>query len=97
MISWDQWKKGFDKWESNTAERLERWLRSPAVLTPGGALLSAALRLKATRDASIEFVLSSMRLPTRTEQERTLYELQRLRSQVMDLQELIEDLEERRK
>jgi hypothetical protein len=33
---WDAWKKGFDAWESATAQYMELVLKSPLVLWPAG-------------------------------------------------------------
>lgn len=93
MITWDQWKKGFDRWEASTAERLEKVLRSPNVLKPAGSLLSNSMRFKAAMDAGLEAWWSAWRLPTRGDQERTLHQLHQLQTQLYDLEEKIEDLQ----
>jgi hypothetical protein len=96
MIGWDQWKKGFDRWENETAGYLEKVLRSPAVLTPAGAALTASMRAKAAVDAGLEAFWAAWRLPTRTDQERALHQLNQLQSQLFDLRERLEDLEKKR-
>jgi TolA-binding protein len=95
MFGWDQWKKGFERWENATAQYLEQVLKSPAVLVPAGAMLTAGMRFKAAVDASLEVMLAAMRLPTRGDQERTLHQLNQLQSQLFDLREKLEDLEQR--
>lgn len=94
MFGWDQWKKGFDRWESTTAGYLEQVLKSPAVLVPAGAMLTAGMRAKAAMDSSVEAMLSALRLPTRGDQERALHQLNQLQSQLFDLREKLEDLEQ---
>jgi hypothetical protein len=47
MMLWDMYKKGFYAWEGATAKLLEQWLRSPLVLGPSGALLTATMKAKA--------------------------------------------------
>jgi hypothetical protein len=91
-MNWDRFKKGFDKWEAATAEVLERGLRSPKVLRPAGTMLTGSMRLKAAVDASLEAWWSAWRLPTRTDQERTLHTLHELQTQLFDLEEKLEDL-----
>ena len=38
MLGWDMWKKGFDAWESATANYLEQVMKSPLLLGPSGAI-----------------------------------------------------------
>ena len=40
MMMWDLWKKGFDAWESTTAQYFEHFLKSPTMLEPAGAMLT---------------------------------------------------------
>ncbi len=95
MFGWDQWKKGFDRWENSTAQYLEQVLKSPAVLVPAGALLTVGMRAKSAVDAGMEAMLAAMRLPTRGDQERALHQLNQIQSQLFDLREQLEDLEQR--
>ena len=44
MMLWDQWKKGFDAWESKTAVYMEQVLKSPVVLEPMGQMLTATMK-----------------------------------------------------
>lgn len=96
MFGWDQWKKGFERWENSTAQYLEQVLKSPAVLVPAGAVLTAGMRAKAAVDSGVEAMLAAMRLPTRGDQERALHQLNQLQSQLFDLREKLEDLEQRK-
>jgi hypothetical protein len=73
MFGWDQWKKGFERWENSTAQYLEQVLKSPAVLVPAGAALTVGMRAKAAVDAGDGLVLAAVRLPTRRDQERALH------------------------
>ena len=84
---WDTWKKGFDAWEDATARYTQAWLKSPLVLGPSGALLSAAMRAKVASDRATTAWWSSIGLPTKRDQERTLHVLRELESRLMDLEE----------
>lgn len=87
MLGWDAWKKGFDAWESATAGLVERWMRSPLVLGPSGAMLTAAMKAKAASDKAAATWWGAMGLPTKRDQERTLHALNQLQSRLMDLEE----------
>lgn len=89
MNTWEMWKKGFDAWENATAKVLETWLRSPLVLGPSGALLSAMMKGKAARDEMLATMWGSVGLPTKRDQERTLHALNQLQSRLLDLEERI--------
>ena len=45
MSPWKQWKRAFDQWEGTTAHFIEQWMKSPLLLEPAGAWLSAAMRV----------------------------------------------------
>ncbi len=89
---WDQWKKSFDTWENKTAKHLEKWLESPLVLAPSGALLSAVMKMKAKSDRAKAKWWGELGLPTKRDQERTLHMLNQLESRLMDLEERLEDM-----
>jgi hypothetical protein len=91
MIGWNEWKKGFDAWESTTAQYLEEVLKSPLFLAPSGAALSTLMRLKAAHDTRVAGMWSAIGLPTRRDQERTLHLLNTLESRIRDLEEQLED------
>ncbi len=95
MSAWKLCKPLFDAWEHATAEHLERVLRSPAVLEPGGALLSAMMKLKAGSDRLAAEWWGRVGLPTKRDQERTLHLLNQLHSRVLDLEERLEDAQRR--
>jgi hypothetical protein len=90
MMGWDLWKKGFDKWEDATARLFESWLRSPLVLEPSGAMLSATMRLKAASDQAVATFWGALGLPTKRDQERTLHALNQLETRLLDLEERLE-------
>ena len=50
MNAWDTYKKFFNVWENATAQYLETVLKSPLVLEPAGAWLSAAMKTKSASD-----------------------------------------------
>lgn len=93
MMDWETWKKGFDAWESATAKYVEAVMRSPAVLTPAGAMLSAAMKTKAAADKAAATWWSAWGLPTRRDQERALHALNQLQSRILDLEERLADLQ----
>jgi hypothetical protein len=93
MNAWDIWKKGFDAWEASTAKYLETVLRSPAVLTPSGAALSAVMRSKAALDRAQAQWWAAWGLPTRHDQERALHALNQIQSRLADLEEQLAALE----
>lgn len=96
MSLWETWKKGFDQWEDATAKLAEQWLRSPAVLTPAGSALTAAMRGKAAVDRATEAWWAAVGLPTRRDQERTLRALDQLQSRLIDLEDELATLRARR-
>jgi hypothetical protein len=95
MDVWAEWKKGFDAWEGATAQYLEHWLRSPLVLGPAGAMLTALFKTRAAGDQALEAWWSALGLPTRRDQERSLHALNQLQSRILDLEEALEDLRAR--
>ena len=90
MLGWDLWKKGFDAWEDTTARLVESWMRSPLVLEPSGAVLSATMRLKAASDQAASAFWAGLGLPTKRDQERTLHAINQLESRLLDLEERLE-------
>ena len=91
MFGWDLWKKGFDAWESATAQYVEHWMKSPAVLTPAGAMLTAAMKTKAAGDRLVDTWWATVGLSTRRDQERSLHKLDQLESRIADLEEQLAD------
>lgn len=87
MFGWDQWKRGFDAWESATAKLMEQVMKSPLVLGPSGTLLTAAMKAKAASDRAVAEWWGAIGLPTKRDQERTLHALNQLQSRLLDLEE----------
>ena len=90
MLGWDLWKKSFDAWEDTTARLLESWMRSPFILEPSGAMLSATMRWKAAADQAASAFWGALGLPTKRDQERTLHALNQLESRLLDLEERLQ-------
>lgn len=90
----DRFKKRFDVWEDRAAKLSARMLESPRVLEPSGAALSALMRGKARVDRALHGAWSTLGLPTRRDQERTLRMLALLERKVLDLEEKLEDANE---
>ena len=71
MLLWDQWKKGFDAWESATAKCVEEWMKSPLVLGPSGAHAHRGDEgRRRADDAKAHAGGAQMGLPTKRDQER---------------------------
>lgn len=90
MLGWEMYKKAFDAWEGATARYLETLLKSPLVLGPSGAFLSAAMKMKVAQDKAAASFWGSIGLPTKRDQERTLHALNQLESRLLDLEEKLE-------
>lgn len=84
---WTEWKESFDRWETSTARWVEEFMKSPLVLGPGGAMLTAAMKAKKATDDAKAQVWGQFGLPTKRDQERTLHMLNQLQSRLMDLEE----------
>ena len=88
---WNMWKNGFNAWEDATAKYTEQWLKSPFILGPSGALLSAVMKAKAASDKAAAGFWGNLGLPTKRDQERALHLLNQLHSRVIDLEEKLEE------
>jgi len=88
---WSQWKAAFDAWESSTAKWVEEWMKSPLVLGPSGAFLTAAMKAKKATDDAKAQLWGQMGLPTKRDQERALHLLNQLQSRILDLEEKLAD------
>lgn len=88
---WDLWKKGFNAWENATAQYLEAALKSPLLLGPSGAMLSAVMKSKAKSDEAVARMWGTMGLSTRRDQERTLHALNQIQSRLIDIEERLAD------
>ncbi len=95
MAGWDLFKKYFNAWEGLTAKYTEEWLKSPLVLEPAGAWLSAVMKMKAQADKATANAWGSVGLPTKRDQERALHALNQIQSRLLDLEEQIADLKAR--
>ena len=87
MALWDRFKTGFEQWEERTAGRVELALRSDRVLRPVGSALTVAMKAKRVADRAVAGVWSTIGLPTRRDQERTLHAIHQLQSRILDLEE----------
>lgn len=94
--AWQNFKNAFDAWENATAPFLETLSKNPALIGPAGALLSAFTRFHAFQQRAAATWWSSFGLPTRADQERSLHAMNELQSRLIDLEEKLEDLQERR-
>jgi hypothetical protein len=89
MSRWDRLRVRIEGWEGRTAVKLERVLRKPAVLRPMGTLLTTTMRLKRAGDRAVDGWWSTLGLPTRRAQERTLHAINQLNSRLLDLEEAL--------
>jgi hypothetical protein len=87
MLGWDLWKKGFDAWEGATARYVEQVMKNPLLLGPSGAMLTAAMKAKATSEKATASYWGAMGLPTKRDQERTLHALNQIQSRLLDIEE----------
>ena len=87
---WEMWKKGFERWESQTAQYMENVLKNPGVIGPMGAMLTAAMKTKTASDKATATLWAMWGLPTRRDQERTLHALNQLQSRLLDLEEKLD-------
>ena len=87
MLMWDLWKKGFNAWESATAQYTEALLKSPLLLGPSGAMLAAVMKGKAAQDKMMAQAWGAMGLSTRQDQERMLHALNQIQSRLIDIEE----------
>lgn len=93
---WETWKKGFDAWENATAKYMDGVLKNPAVLGSSGAMLTAAMKAKASYEKAVSQWWAAWGLPTRHDQERSLHALNQLQSRLIDLEEKIAELSQQR-
>ena len=91
---WETWKKGFDVWESKTAELFEQVLKSPLLLEPAGQLLTQTLKWKTASDKAWATWWGSLGLATKRDQERALHALNQLQSRLLDLEERLQNQRE---
>jgi len=91
MRGWEMWKKGFDAWEDATARYLEEVLKSPLVLGPSGAMLTAAMKAKAASEKAAATYWGMVGLSTKRDQERTLHALNQIQARLLDLEEKLAD------
>lgn len=87
MNPWEIYKKFFAAWESTTANYMETVLKSPLVLEPSGAWLTAMMKAKSSTDKAAAGFWGSLGLPTKRDQERALHKLNQLESRLLDLEE----------
>jgi hypothetical protein len=92
-MDWETYKKWFFAWEGATASTLEQWLKSPLLLEPAGAWLSAAMKLKAASDRATAAWWGNLGLPTKRDQERALHKLNQIESRLLDLEERLAERE----
>ncbi|NUP11244.1 MAG: hypothetical protein HOW73_34800 [Polyangiaceae bacterium] len=92
MFGWDAFKQYFNAWETSTAKVVEAWMKSPLVLEPAGAWLTAMMKTKAAADKGAAAAWGLVGLPTKRDQERTLHALNQIQSRLMDLEEQLASL-----
>lgn len=97
MTPWQLWKRGFDAWERQTATYFEEVLQSPAVLVPGGFMISQMMKGKAATNKAMAEMWGTLGLPTRQDQERMLHALNQLQSKIYDLEERLEALQDQQR
>lgn len=93
MNPWEIYKKWFAAWENATANYMETVLKSPLVLEPSGAWLTALMKAKSSTDKAAAGFWGTLGLPTKRDQERALHKLNQLESRLLDLEEKLESRE----
>ena len=88
---WDMYKKAFYAWESTTAKYVEEWLKSPLVLGPSGAMLTAVMKTKVASGGAAATLWGTLGVPTERDEERTLHALNQIQSRLIDLEEKLAD------
>ena len=87
---WEIWKKNFAVWEGASAKLLEGMLKSPLVLEPTGAIVSALVKARGLRQRLQYAALDQLGVATKRDQERTLHLLHELESRLYDVQEKLD-------
>ena len=95
-MGWDLFKKYFDAWEGQTAKLMESWMKSPLVLEPAGAWLTAMMKARAASDRALATAWGNIGLPTKRDQERTLHALNQIQSRLIDLEEELAELKQKK-
>lgn len=86
----------FDAWEPRAAIAWDAAVRQPWVVEPLAATITTVARAKSMADAVRRRVLQALGLPSREDQERALFLLQRMESRLLDLEDRLADREEDR-
>jgi hypothetical protein len=84
---WDLWKRGFTAWEQATAQYVEKTLANPGVIGPLGSMMTAVAKTKIAADQAMTTLWGALGIATKRDQERLLHKLDRLESQLHDLEE----------
>lgn len=84
---WETWKKGFAIWERETAKYMDAVLRSPALLMPAGAALSAGAKARAKMNEQLAQSWGNLGLSTKHDQERALHALNEIQSRLIDIED----------
>lgn len=79
-------RQAFTLWERTSAAYLETLTRNPLFLGVNSGWLNGFLMVKKATDSGMRTLLSSLGLPTRHDQERTLHLLQQIEARLDDLE-----------
>jgi hypothetical protein len=90
------WRMWFDAWEPRAAIAWDATVRHPWVVEPLAATITTVARAKSVVDGVRRRLLRAFGLPTREDQERTLFLLQRMESRLLDLEDRLADGEDER-
>jgi hypothetical protein len=93
MLVWDMWKKGFDAWESATANYFETVLKNPLLLGPSGKMMAEAMKAKAQTEKWNSQWVGTMGMATKRDQERALHALNQIQSRLSDIEERLAEIE----
>jgi hypothetical protein len=88
------YKEYFDIWEKHTARYLDTVLRSPLFLEALDLNLKTSLAWQQTGQKALEAVQHSWGVPTRSDQERLQHQVNQLTTQVRQLAQRVDALEQ---
>lgn len=90
--SWKIWKSGFDRWETTTADFLDKTLQNSAILSSSGTLIKAVLQAKGAASQVVDAGWNRLGITSRKEQDKALHRINQLESKLLDMEEEIHEL-----
>lgn len=94
---WALFEQSYRAWERAAGPLMDTWLGSASTFAPAGKLLGLVTRAQKTQRRMLREWWGGLGVATRDDQARTLHALQALESRLIDLEERLEDAEDRRR